>query len=181
MSAHFAAIRELAGRSRVVAIGETGLDFHYDHSPHERQLEEFRRFVGLAASSRYRSSCTVARQKRKRSRASRGERHERGHALLHVRSGGGEAVSRLGLYISFSGIVTFRNAGDLREAARLVPSDRLLIETDSPYLAPEPRRAVETSRNASSTSPEARAAVGRPLEEIAEERRREHSAAFAIR
>jgi TatD DNase family protein len=92
---------------------------------------------------------------------------------MHCFTYGAEAARRfvdLGFHISFSGIVTFRNAGDLREAARLVPRDRLLVETDSPYLAPEPRRGgrneparvVDVARGVAS-------ATGRPLEEIAEE------------
>jgi len=180
--AHFAAIRELARRPRVVAIGETGLDFHYDHSPRERQLEEFRRFVGLAREL----SLPVVVHSRAAEEETIGLlREERvTNGVMHCFTYGAEAARRfldLGLYISFSGIVTFRNAGDLREAARLVPSDRLLVETDAPYLAPEPRRGgrneparvVDVARGVA-------AAVGRPLEEVAEQSSENARKLFAI-
>jgi TatD DNase family protein len=91
---------------------------------------------------------------------------------MHCFTYGADVARRvvdLGLYVSFSGIVTFRSAEDVREAARVVPLDRLLIETDAPYLAPEPRRGgrneparvVDVARGLA-------AALGMPLEEVAE-------------
>jgi TatD DNase family protein len=163
-------IRVFARRPRVVGIGETGLDFHYDHSPHERQIAEFHRFCALAREcslpivvhSRAAVDETVA--------ALREEGASRG--VMHCFTYGAAAVRRfldLGLYVSFSGILTFRNATDVREAARLVPLDRLLVETDSPYLAPAPRRGGrnEPARVVDVTRGLA-AALGKPLEEIAE-------------
>lgn len=135
------AIRDLAAHPEVVGIGETGLDFHYDHSPRDRQREEFRRFAALARElalplvvhSRNAADETLA--------ILREERVDRGvmHCFTYDAAVARKVVD-LGLHVSFSGIVTFKNAGDLREAARIVPGDRLLVETDSPYLAPEPKR-----------------------------------------
>jgi len=126
----------------VVAVGECGLDYHYDHSPRDVQRTAFAAQVGLA--------------------------HERGLALVihtreawedtwsilsaegvpertvfHCFTGGADEARRcldLGAYLSFSGIVTFKAADDVRAAAALCPLDRLLVETDSPYLAPAPHR-----------------------------------------
>ncbi|HEX2038582.1 MAG TPA: TatD family hydrolase [Acidimicrobiales bacterium] len=126
----------------VVAVGECGLDYHYDHSPREVQRSAFAAQVALA--------------------------HERGLALVvhtreawedtwsilesegvpertvfHCFTGGPEEARRcldLGAWLSFSGIVTFKNAEDVRGAAALCPLDRLLVETDAPYLAPVPHR-----------------------------------------
>ena len=164
------AIRELTRRPRVVAVGETGLDFHYDYSPRDRQLEVFHSFLALAREaalpvvvhSREAADETIA--------ALREERVESG--VMHCFTYGPDVARRvldLGLYVSFSGIATFRSAQDVRAAARLVPLDRLLVETDSPYLAPapkrggrnEPARVVDVARGVA-------AALGRPLEEIAE-------------
>jgi TatD DNase family protein len=167
----FEQIGEWARRPRVVGIGETGLDFHYDHSPHERQLDAFHRFAALARQatlpivihSRAAAEETVA--------VLREERVEAG--VMHCFTYGAEEARRfldLGLYISFSGIVTFRNAEDVRAAARLVPRDRLLVETDSPYLSPEPRRGGrnEPARVVDVASGVA-AALGRPIEAVAAE------------
>jgi len=164
------AIREFARRPRVVGIGETGLDFHYDHSPRQRQIAEFHRFCALAREC----SLPVVVH----SRAAVDEtldvlrEEDVGHGVMHCFSYDAEAARRfldLGLYVSFSGILTFRNAADVREAARHVPLDRLLVETDSPYLAPEPRRGgrneplrvVDVARGLADE-------LGKSLEEIAE-------------
>jgi len=132
----------LLGLPRVVAVGECGLDYHYDNSPRDAQRDVFARQIALA--------------------------HEHGLALVvHTREAwddtfdllrawgvpprtvfhcftGGRAEARkaldLGAWLSFSGIVTFKNAADVREAAALCPVDRLLVETDAPFLAPVPHR-----------------------------------------
>jgi TatD DNase family protein len=135
-------IVDLLDRPKVVAVGECGLDYHYDHSPRDVQRSAFAAQIALA--------------------------HERGLALsIHTReawedtftilaaegvpertvfhcfTGGVEEARRcldLGAYLSFSGVVTFKKATDVQEAARLCPLDRLVLETDSPYLTPEPLR-----------------------------------------
>jgi TatD DNase family protein len=163
-------IRGWARHPRVVAIGETGLDFHYDHSPRERQVEEFRRFATLAREASLPLVIHSRAAADETLQVLREERVESG--VMHCFTYGPEVARRvvdLGFYVSFSGIVTFRNADDLRESARLVPLDRLLVETDSPYLAPEPRRGGrnEPSRVVDVAKGLA-AAIGRPLEELAE-------------
>jgi TatD DNase family protein len=164
------AIRAFARRPRVVGIGETGLDFHYEHSPRERQIAVFHRFCALAREC----SLPVVVHSRAAIDETLQALHEEGvrHGVMHCFSYGAEAVRRfldLGLYVSFSGILTFRSAADVREAARQVPLDRLLVETDSPFLAPEPRRGGrnEPARVADVARGLA-VALGRSLEEIAE-------------
>lgn len=126
-----------------VAIGETGLDFHYDRVPREQQLERFRRHL-IAATELELPVIVHTREAREETLALiREQVNPRVGGVLHCFTEdldmAREAVA-LGLYISLSGIVTFRNAEALREVARRVPLDRLLIETDSPYLAPVPYR-----------------------------------------
>lgn len=164
------AIRALARHPRVVGIGETGLDFHYDHSPRERQIAAFHHFCSLAREC---SLPVVVHSRAATDETATALREEGvGRGVMHCFSYGPEAVGRfldLGLYVSFSGILTFRNAAEVREAARRVPLDRLLVETDSPYLAPEPRRGGrnEPARVADVARGLA-ATLGKPLEEIAE-------------
>ena len=163
-------IRRLAANPAVVGIGESGLDFHYDHSPRERQAAEFRRFAALAREldlplvvhSRNAADETLAIL-----REAKSER-----AIFHCFTYDAAVARRAvdaGYFVSFSGIVTFKNAGDLREAARIVPADRLLVETDSPYLAPEPKRGGrnEPARVADVVACLARVR-GTSVEEIAE-------------
>jgi len=138
-----ATIDSLLKGDRVIAVGEIGLDYHYDHSPRDvqrdvlvRQLELARRH-GLPAIIHNRES-TDDLIEILSSPDGNGVR-----GVLHSFTESYEAASRLldlGWYISFSGIVTFRNAEPLREVAAKLPSDRVLIETDSPYLAPVPHR-----------------------------------------
>ncbi|HLI00618.1 MAG TPA: TatD family hydrolase [Acidimicrobiales bacterium] len=128
---------------RVVGIGECGLDYHYDHSPRPIQREVFAAQIDLAA----RLGLTLVIHTREawddtfaalRSAPARPER-----VIFHCFTGGpGEArlALDLGAWLSFSGIVTFKTADDVRAAARLCPADRLLVETDSPFLAPVPYR-----------------------------------------
>jgi TatD DNase family protein len=171
---------------RIIAWGEIGLDYHYDHSPREVQREVFRRQLRLARSlalpvvihSRSADDDTIT--------ILRDEPADTGISLLnHAQDaraptnpggvmhcfGGSLAMARsaidLGLYISFAGNVTFKKAEDLRDIARQLPLDRLLIETDCPYLTPvpfrgkrnEPARVIETARCLAQLH-------GRELEEI---------------
>ena len=166
----FEKIRALAVRPEVVAIGETGLDFHYDHSPRPRQIEVFRRFIGLARET---SLPLVVH--------SRGAAEETitilqelgaGPGVMHCFTYGADIAKRaldLGLYVSFSGIVTFRNAEAIREAARVVPLDRLLIETDSPYLSPEPKRGGRNEpARLRDVADRLATVLGLPVDELAE-------------
>ena len=131
----------LARHSKVIGIGESGLDFHYDHSPRDAQIAAFRQHaraaraagVPLIVHSRGADAETVA------------VLEEEGVAsgVIHCFSTGrllAERALALGLYVSLSGIVTFKNADELRGIVRDLPLDRLLVETDAPYLAPVPLR-----------------------------------------
>jgi len=139
-----AALVARAAHPKVVAIGETGLDYHYDHSDRERQRQSFRAHIAAARSTGL-PLIVHTRDAEDDTAAILGEEMEQGRfpALIHCFTGSSafaERMLNLGLYISLSGIVTFRNAKALQEAARQVPLDRLLIETDSPFLAPVPHR-----------------------------------------
>jgi TatD DNase family protein len=142
-SARIGQLRELARSSKVVAIGETGLDFHYMRSPREAQEDSLRSHLELTAELGL-PVVIHCRDAEHRLREIMGEAGmpPRG-GVIHCFTGDTEAAREfiaLGFYISFSGILTFKNAGKLREAAAIVPDDRVLVETDAPYLAPEPYR-----------------------------------------
>jgi TatD DNase family protein len=135
-------IRELLGERGVVAVGECGLDYHYDHSPRPVQREVFAQQIALAHAHRL----TLVIHTREAwddtfdILASEGVPER---TVFHCFSGGPEEARRgldLDAYLSFSGIVTFKAAHEVRAAAALCPVDRLLVETDSPYLAPVPFR-----------------------------------------
>ncbi|MGD8207378.1 MAG: TatD family hydrolase [Thiohalocapsa sp.] len=136
-------LARLAEDPDVVAIGETGLDYHYNRGDLEWQRERFR--VHVAAARRAAKPLIVhtrdAREDTIAIMREEGARDPGGvmHCFTESWDMARQAID-LGFYISFSGIVTFRNAEQLREVARRVPMDRLLIETDSPYLAPVPHR-----------------------------------------
>jgi TatD DNase family protein len=141
--AAFETLRGLAGRPGVVALGETGLDYHYDHSPRLVQLEAFARTAALARSLDLPLVVHVRDAHADAVGVLRSEPLGPAGGVIHCFTGGAGDVGPyldLGLHLSISGIVTFRNADTLREAARAIPLDRLLIETDSPYLAPVPNR-----------------------------------------
>jgi TatD DNase family protein len=139
--ADWTALEELARAPRVVGIGETGLDYYYDHSPREQQQAAYRRFVEMARSAKL---AVVSHVRDAHAEAAAILRDANsGPGVIHCFSGGvaeARAYLDLGQYLSFSGIVTFKNAGALREAAAFAPLDRILIETDAPYLAPVPHR-----------------------------------------
>lgn len=132
-----------ARHPRVVAIGETGLDFYYQHSARDAQAAAFRRFVALAREVGKPVVCHI-RDAHAEARAILAETAapELG-VVIHCFTGTPEdaaAYVELGCHVSFSGIVTYKNAQPIRDAVRRVPLDRILIETDCPYLAPVPMR-----------------------------------------
>ena len=136
------ALRSLAADDCVKAIGESGLDFYRDHQPRALQEQAFRAHCRLATDL---DLPIVIHQRESLDAVEHVLREELGPAggVMHSFTGPPEAVPRfvdLGLHISFSGIVTFNKADDVRAAAAAVPSERLLIETDAPYLAPTPMR-----------------------------------------
>lgn len=135
-------VDELLGDERVVGVGETGLDFYRETAPADRQRAAFADHVDLAKKH---GKCLIVH-----TRDSLVETIEMLEAsgppeslVFHCWSGGAEAMERalaLGAYVSFAGNVTFKNAPELRAAAAAVPAGRLLVETDSPFLAPAPHR-----------------------------------------
>ena len=136
-------LRTLAAEKRIVAIGEIGLDFHYDHSPRDVQREAFRKQVRLAREA----ALPVIIHTREADEETAAILEEEGAAesggVIHCFTGGHELARRalaLGFSISFSGILAFPRAEIIQEVARTVPLDRLLVETDSPFLAPPPHR-----------------------------------------
>jgi len=131
----------LATHPRVVGIGEAGLDFYYEHSPRDVQQRVFRTHIAAARETGLPLIVHTRSADDEMVHILREEQPPAG--VLHCFSSGrgvAEAALDLGFYISLSGIVTFRNAEDLRAIVRDVPLDRLLVETDAPYLAPVPYR-----------------------------------------
>ncbi len=136
-------IRELAQSKKVVAIGETGMDLHYQHSTRAAQEESLRHHLRLAQELSRPVVIHCREAEPIVAEIVREEGMPVAGGAIHCFTGSTEDAMRflaLGFHISFSGIVTFKNAGALRETARQVPEDRLLIETDAPYLTPEPHR-----------------------------------------
>ncbi len=134
----------LARHPKVVGFGETGLDYYYEHSPKESQQRSFRVHIAAARAS----GLPLIVHTREADADTAGilrDEHAKGAftGLIHCFTAGralADSALELGFYISFSGIVTFKRADDLRTTARAVPLDRLLVETDAPYLAPVPKR-----------------------------------------
>jgi TatD DNase family protein len=138
-----ASLGELARSAEVVAIGETGLDFFYMHSPAEAQEASLRKHLALASELELPIVIHCRSAERRLGAILRETGIPARGAMLHCFTGDEETAEEfvaLGLYISFSGVLTFRKTDPLRAAARLVPEERLLVETDAPYLAPIPHR-----------------------------------------
>jgi TatD DNase family protein len=161
----------LSRHPRVVAIGETGLDYYYDHSPRETQRDAFARFVELARAAGKPVVCHIR------------DAHDDARAILrasdapalgcviHCFTGtpdDARAYAEMGCYVSFSGIVTYKTAQALRDSVPLVPKDRLLVETDCPFLAPVPVRGKRNEpANLVHTAEAVARAAGLPLPELA--------------
>jgi TatD DNase family protein len=138
----------IAKHPKVVAIGEAGLDYHYDKSPRDAQEQGFRRHIAV---SRETGLPLVIHSREADADMARILEEESGKgafpAVLHCYTGGRHLAFKameLGLYIGFTGILTFKNGQDLRDLAKDLPADRILVETDSPYLAPLPFRGKRT-------------------------------------
>jgi TatD DNase family protein len=154
-------VEELIGRTRhpkVVALGEAGLDYHYEFSAREAQAQSFRNHIAAARMTGL-PLIIHSREADTEMIAILEEEARRGRfpAVLHCYTGGQELADRavsLGLFISFTGILTFKKSDELRTIAKSLPPDRILVETDAPYLAPgryrgkrnEPAFVVETAR-----------------------------------
>jgi TatD DNase family protein len=166
------ALDKLARSPRVVAVGETGLDYFYDHSPHDKQAEAFRRFLALSRSAQRPFVCHVR------------DAHEDALAILQAESAGqvggvvhcfsgnldhARGYLDLGLDLSFSGILTFKTADEIRGVAAYAPLRSILVETDAPFLAPIPFRGKRNEPSFVVKTLEALAAVrGIPLSQAAE-------------
>jgi TatD DNase family protein len=134
-------LEEMARLPKVVGIGETGLDFYYDHSPRERQAAMFRAQCRVARDASLPLIVHSRNADTETADILAGEGMSSG--VIHCFSSGRALAERalaLGFYISIAGIVTFKNADELRAVVRDLPLDRLLLETDAPYLAPVPMR-----------------------------------------
>ena len=179
--AAFEEIARLGRDERVVAIGEVGLDYHYDHSPRDVQRAVFERHIALAKELdkpiivHNRESTEDMVEILSRSGA---------RGILHSYTESLDVAKRLvdlGYFISFSGIVTFRSADALREVARALPHDRVLIETDTPYLAPVPYRGRDNEPAYVVKIAELLAQLwGVSLERVAEQTSANFEKAFAV-
>ena len=136
-------IEDLCNEQKVVAIGETGLDYHYMHSPRDIQINSFRRHIELAKKLDLPLIIHVREAHDDVLKMLKEEAAWETMGVIHSFTGDYETAKKYideGFYISFSGILTFKNAEDIRQAAKKIPIERILIETDSPYLAPIPFR-----------------------------------------
>jgi TatD DNase family protein len=150
-------LEELSCDPRTVGIGETGLDFHYDHSPRPVQERSFRRSLAIARNCEKPVVIHVREADEACLRILREEGVPSAGGVIHCFTGDAKAARAyldLGLYVSVAGVVTFKAAEAIREAVKIVPPDRILVETDCPFLAPVPHRGkrnepafvVETAR-----------------------------------
>jgi TatD DNase family protein len=133
---------EMSGHEKVVGWGEIGLDYYYDNSPRDVQRKVFRRQVELGRRCELPLIIHTRDAEEDTIAILRDASHDYS-GVIHCFTGTqdlAESAIRMGFYISFSGVLTFKTAGDLREVARNTPLDKILIETDCPYLAPVPHR-----------------------------------------
>jgi len=164
-------LRGLARDKLIVAIGEIGLDFHYDHSPRDVQREAFRRQLQLARDVKLPVIIHTREADQETAVILEQEEAEEMGGVIHCFTGTRELAERalvLGFCISFSGIVAFPRSEVIQEVARTVPRERLLVETDAPFLAPPPHRGkrnepafvVEVARKVAELR-------GEPVEDVA--------------
>ena len=133
----------LAQNPKVIGIGETGLDYYYEHSPREEQQKNFATHIEAAMETDLPLIVHTRDADADTARVLREAGQRRARGVIHCFSSDqklADAALDLGFYISFSGIVTFKKAEDIRAVAKSAPLDRILVETDSPYLAPIPHR-----------------------------------------
>jgi TatD DNase family protein len=181
--AEWSKLEPLTLDDRVVGIGEAGFDLHYEHSPRDEQEIAFRFQIRLAK----RLGKALVIHTREAWDDTFRVLHDEGlpsRTIFHCFTGGPDEARRaldIDAYLSFSGIVSFKNAGELRDAAAIVPADRLLVETDSPYLAPEPHRG---RKNEPALVPVVGAALaaarGDTVEYVAQLTRENAHAAFGV-
>jgi TatD DNase family protein len=148
----WAAIIELAKHPRVAALGETGLDRHWDDCPWDVQVDYFRRHLQLSRETElpvviHTRECAEESVDILRGEAKHGPLRGVMHSFTGPQTVADDCL-QLGLYISFAGMVTYKNADDLRSIAKTIPADRILVETDSPYLTPHPFRGKKPNHPA---------------------------------
>lgn len=139
-------LRKLADDPAVIAVGETGLDYHYAPETKALQLDSFKKHIKVAKELNKPLIIHTRAAQQDTLDMLRDEDAGEVGGILHCFTESWDMAKQaieLGFYISFSGIVTFKNASELREVAKLVPDDKFLIETDAPYLAPVPHRGKE--------------------------------------
>lgn len=140
----FERIKDLVNHPKVVALGETGLDRYWDDCPWQTQLDNFQQHIELAVDTKlpliiHTRDCYTEMIDVLRASRSRNEFAAVMHSFAGTTSQAAELLE-LGMYISFAGMLTFKKSELLRETAATIPLDRVLVETDSPYLSPEPHR-----------------------------------------
>ena len=177
-------LHHLTFHPKVIAVGETGLDYYYNHSPHDVQRRVFTHFIHMARDT---GLPLVVHERDAAQEAAELLRSEGGGGLrgvIHCFTGDYDAASvylDLGFYLSFSGILTFKNAGPLREVVRKAALERMLVETDSPYLTPVPHRGKRNEpayvRFVAETIAEIK---GVPLKEVAQRTTRNVQDLFKI-
>jgi TatD DNase family protein len=138
-----AKVRALAGHEKVVGVGETGLDYHYDHSPRQVQREVFSAFVRMANDAKLPLVIHTREAEDDTMAILEAERAPTTGGVIHCFTST-ERLARfaveIGFYVSFSGVITFKSSDSLRAIAKGLPKDRVLIETDCPFLTPVPHR-----------------------------------------
>ncbi len=143
-------LKEKLQGDRILAVGEMGLDYHWDTAPHEVQQQVFRRQIALAKSLGLPISIHNREATEDVYRILKEEDIRDIGGIMHSFNLGADWARKfldIGMHLSFSGVLTFKNAPEVRESATMAPADRLLVETDAPYLAPEPKRG-QTNRPA---------------------------------
>jgi TatD DNase family protein len=136
-------LKELASGPKVVAVGETGLDYYYNHSPHDVQRRVFAQFIQMACDTQLPIVVHERDAALQVADLLRSEGAGKLRGVIHCFTGNYDAACAyldLGFYLSFTGIITFKNAEPLRKVMRQVPLERIFVETDSPFLTPVPHR-----------------------------------------
>ncbi len=183
LAAQWGQLEALSAAAPVVAVGETGFDLHYEHSPRDEQEAAFRVQIRLA---KRRGVALVVHTREAWDETFRVllEEGMPERTIFHCFTGGPEEARRaldLGAYLSFSGIVSFKTADAVRAAAAITPLDRMLVETDAPFLAPAPHRGEENEPAFVTVVGAAlAAAIDRPEAEIAEATRVATRSVFAL-
>ena len=177
-------LRDLTVHPKVVAVGEAGLDYYYSHSPHDVQRRVFTDFIHLARQTGLPLVVHERDAAKDAAQLLRSEGNGDLRGVIHCFTGSFEAARTyldLGFYLSFTGIITFKNAEPLREVLRQVPLERIFVETDSPYLTPVPHRGKRNEPAYVKLVAETVAKVkGVSLEEVAETTTRNVRGLFRI-